>query len=185
MADKSIETATLAGGCFWCLEAVFLQVSGIENVVSGYCGGHIQNPSYQQVCSETTGHAEAVQITFNPSVIPYTKLLDIFFAIHDPTTLNRQGYDIGSSYRSAIFYHTKEQQNTASNKKTNLEAAHVWDDPIVTEINPMSKFYPAEDYHQKYYLNNENQQYCQVVISPKLAKFRKEHMKLLKPLVSI
>ena len=184
MDDHSAELATLAGGCFWCLEAVFQQVHGVAQVVSGYCGGHVAHPTYQQVCSETTGHAEAVQVTFDSQIIPYREILDIFFAIHDPTTLNRQGYDVGASYRSVIFYNTPEQQLAASEAIVALNEAKIWSSPIVTEVTPLTTFYPAEDYHQQFYLKNKNQGYCQMVISPKLAKFRKEHLDKLKPVVS-
>ena len=185
MDDHNAELATLAGGCFWCLESVFQQVHGVAQVVSGYSGGHVAQPSYQQVCSETTGHAEAVQVIFDSQVIAYREILDIFFAIHDPTTLNRQGYDVGASYRSAIFYHSPEQQITASEAIVELDEAQIWSSPIVTEVTPLSTFYPAEDYHQQFYLKNKYQPYCQMVISPKLAKFRKEYLGKLKPVVSM
>ena len=181
MDNDYTELATLAGGCFWCLEAVFQQVNGVDQVVSGYSGGHVAQPSYQQVCSETTGHAEAVQIKFDSQIIHYREILNIFFSIHDPTTLNRQGYDVGASYRSVIFYHTTEQQIGASDAIAELDEAQIWSNPIVTEVTPLSEFYPAEDYHQQYYLKDKYQPYCQMVISPKLAKFRKEHMDKLKP----
>lgn len=178
------ELATLAGGCFWCLEAVYEQVRGIEKVVSGYSGGHVPEPSYQQVCSETTGHAEVVQITFDSSVISYEEIVSIFFGIHDPTTLNRQGNDVGSSYRSAIFYHDEKQKKVAEETISCLDSTGVWNDSIVTEVTAISVFYPAEDYHQQYYRRNTNQPYCQIVISPKLAKFRKEHLSKLRPMSS-
>ena len=177
-------SATLAGGCFWCLEAVFEQVEGVEKVVSGYSGGDVIQPSYRQVCSETTGHAEAVQITFDSKIIPYKEILDIFFAIHDPTTLNRQGYDVGASYRSAIFCHTPEQKLTAVKAIAELDEAKIWSSAVVTEVTSLSGFYPAEDEHQQYYRRNKNQPYCQMVISPKLAKFRKEYLDKLKSVVS-
>ena len=185
MDDHNAELATLAGGCFWCLEAVLQQVHGVAQVVSGSSGGHVAQPSYQQVCSETTGHAEAVQITFDSEIILYREILDIFFTIHDPTTLNRQGYDVGASYRSVIFYHTPEQQITASEAIIELDEAQIWSSSIVTEVTPLSTFYPAEDYHQQFYLKNKYQPYCQMVISPKLAKFRKEYLGKLKPVVSM
>ena len=185
MDGHNTELATLAGGCFWCLEAVFEQVHGVDNVVSGYSGGHVNQPSYQQVCSETTGHAEAVQVTFDSQIISYREILDILFAIHDPTTLNRQGNDVGASYRSAIFYHTPEQKVTAEKAIEGLDGAKIWSSPIVTEVTSLSAFYPAEDYHQEFYRKNKYQPYCQMVISPKLAKFRKEHLDKLKPVVSI
>ena len=184
MVDHNAESATLAGGCFWCLEPVYQQVKGVSQVVSGYSGGHVVQPSYEQVCSETTGHAEAVQVTFDPQIIPYAGILDIFFAIHDPTTLNRQGHDVGTSYRSVIFYDSPEQQTAAVEAITKLDEAKIWRDPIVTEVTPLSTFYPAEDYHQQYYLKNKQQPYCQIIISPKLAKFRKEYLDKLKPVVS-
>ena len=184
MDDHNTGLATLAGGCFWCLEAVFEQVHGVDTVVSGYSGGHVAHPTYREVCSETTGHAEAVQITFDSQIISYREILDIFFAIHDPTTLNRQGYDVGASYRSAIFYHTPEQKVTAETAIADLEAAKIWSSPMVTEVASMSGFYPAEVEHQQYYRRNKYQPYCQMVISPKLAKFRKEHLDKLKPVVS-
>ena len=185
MDDHNAVLATLAGGCFWCLEAVFQEVLGVAQVVSGYSGGHVAQPSYQQVCSETTGHAEAVQVTFDSQKIPYKEILNIFFAIHDPTTLNRQGNDVGASYRSVIFYHTPEQQITASEAIVELDKALIWSSPIVTEVTPLSTFYPAEDYHQQFYLKNKYQSYCQMVISPKLAKFRKEYLGKLKSVVSM
>ncbi|HLV35121.1 MAG TPA: peptide-methionine (S)-S-oxide reductase MsrA [Spirillospora sp.] len=174
------EMATLAGGCFWCLEAVYQQLKGVEKVVSGYAGGHVPNPTYKQVCTGTTGHAEVVQITYNPEVVTYRDLLDVFFTIHDPTTLNRQGADVGTQYRSAIFYHTPEQQQIAEQTIKELEAEQVWDDPIVTEIVPLDTFYPAEDYHQNYFINNPDQGYCRVVIAPKVAKFRQKYLARLK-----
>ena len=174
------EIATLAGGCFWCLEAVYLQLKGIEKVVSGYSGGQTSNPSYEQVCAGTTGHAEVVQITYNPDIISYEDLLSVFFTIHDPTTLNRQGADVGTQYRSAIYYHTPEQQRIAQEFIEKLEAAGVWDNRIVTEITPAAEFYAAEAYHQNYYANNPYQAYCQVVIAPKVAKFRQKYLEQLK-----
>lgn len=174
------EIATLAGGCFWCLEAVYEQLVGVEKVVSGYAGGTVPNPSYQQVCSGSTGHAEVVQITFDPEVISFRDLLGVFFTVHDPTTLNRQGADVGSQYRSAIFYHSDEQKAVAEDVIRELEAAQVWEDPIVTEVAPLADFYPAEAYHQGYYRNNPNQGYCQVVIAPKVAKFRQRYMNRLR-----
>lgn len=181
MDDQNTQVATLAGGCFWCLEAVYEQVIGVTKVVSGYSGGHVVQPTYEQVCSETTGHAEAVQVTFDSQIIPYREILDIFFSIHDPTTLNRQGYDVGASYRSVIFYQSPEQQVTASETIAEKDEAQIWGSPIVTEVTPLSTFYPAEDYHQQYYEKNRYQPYCQIVISPKLAKLRKESLDKLKP----
>jgi peptide-methionine (S)-S-oxide reductase len=174
------EVATLAGGCFWCLEAVFEQVEGVERVESGYAGGTAPNPTYRQVCSGTTGHAEVVQITFDPRVIAFRELLEIFFTIHDPTTLNRQGADVGTQYRSAIFYHSEEQRRTAEAVIGELAAAGLWDGPIVTELAPFTAFYRAEDYHQEYYRANPMQPYCQVVIAPKVAKFRAKFRARLK-----
>ncbi|MEF3274770.1 MAG: peptide-methionine (S)-S-oxide reductase MsrA [Chloroflexus sp.] len=164
--------ATLAGGCFWCLEAVYDQVIGVHDVVSGYTGGHVPNPTYQQVCTGNTGHAEAVQIRFDPDRISYRELLEIFFSIHDPTTLNRQGADVGSQYRSAIFYHSDEQRQIAEQLVRELTEQRVFRDPIVTEIVPATTFYPAEDYHQEYFARNPYQPYCQFVVAPKVAKFR-------------
>jgi peptide-methionine (S)-S-oxide reductase len=174
------QTATLAGGCFWCLEAVFDDLKGVISVESGYTGGHIPNPSYKMVCSGETGHAEAVQVTFNPTVISYKELLTIFFTIHDPTTLNRQGNDVGTQYRSAIFYQDEDQRQTAQQVIKEITELGIWDKPIVTEVAPFEKFYIAEDYHQEYYANNPNQGYCRVVIKPKVAKFRKRYQAMLK-----
>jgi peptide-methionine (S)-S-oxide reductase len=175
-----VEVATLAGGCFWCLEAVYEQAQGVERVESGYAGGTVPNPTYRQVCSETTGHAEVVQVTFDPAVISFAELLEIFFTIHDPTTPNRQGADVGTQYRSAIFYHSEEQRRTAEETIKALDAEHLWDAPIVTEVTPLDTFYKAEDYHQEYYRNNQRQPYCQVVVAPKVAKFRQKFRAKLK-----
>jgi peptide-methionine (S)-S-oxide reductase len=174
------QTATLAGGCFWCLEAVFDDLKGVISVKSGYTGGHMPNPSYKMVCSGETGHAEAVQVTFDPAVIRYKELLTIFFTIHDPTTLNRQGNDVGTQYRSAIFYQDEDQRQTAQQVIKEITELGIWDKPIVTEVAPFEKFYIAEDYHQEYYANNPNQGYCRVVIEPKVAKFRKRYQAMLK-----
>jgi peptide-methionine (S)-S-oxide reductase len=174
------EVATLAGGCFWCLEAVFLQLKGVQQVQSGYAGGHVPNPSYEDVCTGSTGHAEIVQVTFDPDVIPFRDLLQVFFTIHDPTTLNRQGGDVGTQYRSAIFYHTPEQKSAAEEVIAELTAQQLWDDPIVTEIVPLNAFYPAEEYHGDYYRRNPNQGYCRAVIAPKVAKARKLFLEKLK-----
>lgn len=168
------EVATLAGGCFWCLEAVFDTLQGVDKVVSGYSGGHTTNPDYYRVCAGKTGHAEVVQVTFDPSVISFRDLLEVFFALHDPTTLNRQGADVGTQYRSAIFYHSPEQQATAQAVIQELTAEGVFSQPIVTEVTPFDKFYLAEDYHQEYFANNPYQPYCQVVVSPKVAKMRQK-----------
>lgn len=165
-----MELATLAGGCFWCLEAVFERLEGVVRVVSGYAGGQVPNPTYAQVSTGATGHAEVVQVTFDPEVVSFSQLLEVFFSIHDPTTLNQQGADIGTQYRSAIFYHTPEQKAEAERVTREIEASGAWAHPIVTEIKPLTAFYPAEDYHQHYYRNNPDQPYCQMVIAPKLAK---------------
>jgi peptide-methionine (S)-S-oxide reductase len=167
------ETATLAGGCFWCLDAVYRLLKGVSSVESGYAGGHVDNPSYKDVCSGTTGHAEVVRITFDPSVISYRDLLNVFFTIHDPTTLNRQGGDVGTQYRSAIFYHSDAQKATAEEVIAELARNGVWDDPIVTEVAPVANYYGGEGYHQNYYAGNKDQPYCAVVIAPKVAKARK------------
>ena len=180
MSDTRTEIATLAGGCFWCLEAVYRDLRGVEKVVSGYAGGSVAHPTYEQVCSGGTGHAEVVQITFDPSVVTYRELLEVFFTIHDPTTLNRQGNDVGTQYRSAIFYHTPDQRSTAEEVIAELTERKVWDDPIVTEITPIEEYYPAEDYHQQYFQRNPSQPYCAVVIAPKVAKFRRRYLEKLK-----
>jgi peptide-methionine (S)-S-oxide reductase len=174
------EVVTLGGGCFWCLEAVYDELKGVESVVSGYAGGHVRNPSYDQVCSGTTGHAEVTQVTFDPRVISYSDLLDVFFSIHDPTTLNRQGNDVGTQYRSIILYHSPEQKAAAERKIAELRAAHTWDGPIVTQIEPITDFYPAESYHQDYYQNNKFQPYCMFIVRPKVAKARKMFLEKLK-----
>ncbi|MBI4785489.1 MAG: peptide-methionine (S)-S-oxide reductase MsrA [Chloroflexi bacterium] len=176
--DKQV--ATLGGGCFWCTEAVFDQLKGVERVESGYAGGTVANPSYQLVCTGTTGHAEVVQITFDPKVISYKQILQVFFTVHDPTTLNRQGADVGTQYRSAIFYHDDEQKKIAEQVIKEIEAAKIWDAPIVTEVVPAKPFYQAEDYHQEYFANNPGQGYCRVVIAPKVAKFREHYREMLK-----
>src|SRR5918998_90161 len=178
--EQTRELATLAGGCFWCLEAVYKELRGVERVVSGYAGGHVENPTYRAVCDGTTGHAEVVQITFDPAAASYRELLEVFFTIHDPTTLNRQGGDVGTQYRSAIFYHSHEQRDAATAVIAALDAARVWDAPIVTEVVPFEVFYPAEDYHQEYYQNNASQPYCRAVIAPKVAKFRQKYLEQLK-----
>jgi peptide-methionine (S)-S-oxide reductase len=168
----AMEKATLGGGCFWCLEAVFEMVQGVQHVKSGYAGGHVPDPSYEQVCAGVTGHAEVVQVAFDPSLVSYADLLEIYFGIHDPTTLNRQGADVGTQYRSAIFTHSDEQARTAREILTAMDEDGPWDDPIVTEIQPLDTFYPAEDYHDDYFRRNGSQPYCHVVIAPKVAKFR-------------
>ncbi|HTX89682.1 MAG TPA: peptide-methionine (S)-S-oxide reductase MsrA [Anaerolineales bacterium] len=179
-ARDMLQVATLAGGCFWCLEAVFDELKGVESVESGYSGGTVPNPSYSRVCDGDTGHAEAIQVHFDPSVLSYADLLRVFFAIHDPTTLNRQGADVGTQYRSAIFYHDPGQKKTAEQIVQEMNAAGIWDNPIVTEVAPFDKFYMAEDYHQEYFVNNRFQPYCQFVIAPKVSKFRKEFVERLK-----
>ena len=176
----NIETATLAGGCFWCLEAVFLELNGVEQVISGYSGGAVESPSYREVSTGTTGHAEVVQISFDPEKISYEDILKVFFTIHDPTTLNRQGADVGTQYRSAIYYDNNSQKNAAETVIQELEKNNVWDNPIVTEVAPFQKFYPAEDYHQDYYEQNSDEPYCRIVIEPKVAKLRKYFMDKLK-----
>ena len=179
MSDQ-YETATLAGGCFWCLEAVFDDVKGVESVESGYSNGHVLNPSYRDVCSGDTGHAEVIRIKFDLSVISFRDLLNVFFAIHDPTTMNRQGGDVGVQYRSAIFYHSPEQKNTAEQIIRELNAQVIWSGPIVTEVTAVNNYFVAEDYHQEYFARNQNQPYCQAVVAPKVLKFRKHHLELLK-----
>lgn len=174
------ETATLGGGCFWCLEAVYELLRGVESVKSGYAGGHVANPTYEQVCTGRTGHAEVTQIAFDPDEVSFEDLLDVFFSIHDPTTPNRQGADIGTQYRSAIFTHDERQREIAERKIAELEEDGPWDDPIVTEVTPLGDFYPAEAYHDEYFRRNPAQPYCQAVVAPKVAKFRKRHLDRLK-----
>ena len=178
MAHKEI--TTLGGGCFWCLEAVFDRMEGVLSVESGYMGGRTANPTYQDVCSGRTGHAEVIQVTFDPAVTSYGEILDVFFAIHDPTTLDRQGNDFGTQYRSVIFFHSPEQERAAKEKISELTAAKAWRDPIVTEVAPASTFYVAEDYHQEYFENNERQPYCQFVVAPKVKKFREKFAEKMK-----
>jgi peptide-methionine (S)-S-oxide reductase len=178
--NSNLQTATLAGGCFWCLEAVFDEVKGVQSVESGYAGGHMDNPSYKAVCTGMTGHAEVVRVTFDPDIVSYRDLLNVFFGIHDPTTLNRQGADVGTQYRSAIFYHDEEQKKIAEELIKDLEAQKIWDRPIVTTLEKMDKFYMAEDYHQEYFANNPYQPYCMAVVAPKVSKFRKHYMDMLK-----
>jgi peptide-methionine (S)-S-oxide reductase len=173
------EVATLGGGCFWCLDAVYRQLRGVENVASGYAGGTKPNPTYREVCTGYTGHAEVVQITFDPGVISYRDLLDVFFTIHDPTTPDRQGGDIGTQYRSIILTHSAEQERAAREAIAEVEAEKIWDDPIVTQVEPLREFYPAEQYHQDYFTSNPRQAYCQAVIAPKVAKFRKKFLERL------
>ncbi len=177
---EGLETATLGAGCFWCVEAIFQDLKGIHQVESGYSGGHVENPTYKAVCSETTGHAEVIQVHFDPKQISFAEILEVFWRVHDPTTLNRQGNDVGTQYRSAIFFHSPEQEETAKKSLADTDASQLWDDPIVTKISAFTEFYPAEGYHQDYYDNNPNQPYCSLVISPKLRKFRKEFAEKLK-----
>jgi peptide-methionine (S)-S-oxide reductase len=176
--EVSWEVATLAGGCFWCIEGVFREVNGVENVISGYTGGTTVNPTYEEVCTGKNGHAEAVQVSFNPSKISYREILEIFFSVHDPTTLNRQGADIGTQYRSAIFYHDDRQKAIAEQVIQELNKTKFWSDPIVTEVAPLRAFYVAEDYHQKYFEKNPEQAYCRMVIAPKMTKFRKQYLSM-------
>lgn len=178
--NQDLAIATFGNGCFWCTEAIFQQLKGVKTVLPGYTGGQIKNPSYEAVCTGTTGHAEAIQITYDPKVISYRALLDVFFYTHDPTTLNRQGNDVGTQYRSAIFYHDDEQKNVAEEMISQLTSEKVYDDPIVTEVTKMDVFYEAEDYHKNYYNNNKNQGYCRAVINPKLDKFVKKYSAKLK-----
>ncbi len=178
---KDYELATLGGGCFWCVEAIYLELKGVEKVVSGYAGGKIKNPSYREISAGTTGHAEVIQVTYDPKVISYAEVLEIFWHSHDPTTLNRQGNDVGTQYRSAIFYHNEEQKAIAEKSLKDTDASDLWDDPIVTEIAPLDVFYKAEDYHQNYYnLNRDKNPYCSIVIAPKLVKFREKFEDKLK-----
>jgi peptide-methionine (S)-S-oxide reductase len=180
MESNQREVATLAGGCFWCLEAVFDDLRGVDSVESGYAGGEVANPTYEQVCSGETGHAEVVRVTFDPQVLTFRELLEVFFTIHDPTTLNRQGADIGTQYRSAVFYHSPEQKEVAEKTIKELNAEGIWDAPIVTEVVPLKEFYLAEDYHQEYYARNPSQGYCRMVVAPKVAKFRQKFLAKLK-----
>ena len=178
--STNLQTATLAGGCFWCLEAVYDEIKGVHSVESGYAGGHVDNPSYRAVCNGDTGHAEVIQVHFDPGVVSYRDLLNVFFAIHDPTTLNRQGADVGTQYRSAIFYHDEEQKKVAEELIRDLNAQQIWDQPIVTQVEKLDKFYVAEDYHQEYFARNPYQPYCMAVVAPKVSKFRKHFLELLK-----
>ena len=178
--SNNLAQATLGGGCFWCAESAFLQVKGVEKVQSGYTGGHTENPTYEQVCRGDTGHAEVAQLTYNPEIISYRQILEIFFTLHDPTQVNRQGNDVGTQYRTSIFYHSDEQKQQAEQVIAELEAEDAFEAPIVTEVSPLGKFYRAEDYHENYFARNPENPYCQAVISPKLAKFRKTFSGLLK-----
>jgi len=179
-SNANKELTTLGGGCFWCLEAVYDELKGVESVESGYSGGHVANPSYRAVCDGTTGHAEVAQLTFDPQVISFKEILEVFFTIHDPTTLNRQGNDVGPQYRSAIFYHSPEQKVIAEQVIADITAKRLWSNRIVTEVTPFKAFYVAEDYHQEYFIHNRNQPYCRVLIEPKVAKFRKMYVERLK-----
>ena len=179
---SSVEVATLGGGCFWCIEAAFQEIRGVINVESGYAGGTTASPTYEQVCTGTTGHAEVVQVTFDPNTISFKDILDIFFTIHDPTTLNRQGADVGTQYRSVIFYHNERQKKIAKQTIKEFDAAKVWDDHIVTTVEPLKKFYKAEDYHKKYFERHPEAAYCRIVIAPKIAKLRKKYREKLKKL---
>ena len=174
------ETATLGGGCFWCLEAVYDEMDGVVSVESGYMGGHVDNPSYRAVCSGTTGHVEVVQVTFDPAVTSYREILEVFFAMHDPTSMDRQGNDAGPQYRSVIFYHSDQQRSTAEETIGELNAEEIWPRPIVTEVRPAAKFYIAEDYHQEYFRNNPSQPYCAYLVAPKVAKFRQKFARKLR-----
>jgi peptide-methionine (S)-S-oxide reductase len=178
--NTNLQTATLAGGCFWCLEAVYDEIKGVQSVESGYAGGQLDNPTYRAVCNGDTGHAEVIQVHFDPNIVSYRDLLNVFFAIHDPTTLNRQGADVGTQYRSAIFYHDDEQKMIAEELIKDLNSQKIWDRPIVTEVAKLDKFYMAEDYHQEYFARNPYQPYCQAVVAPKVSKFRKHFLELLK-----
>jgi peptide-methionine (S)-S-oxide reductase len=180
MEHENFETATLGGGCFWCTEAVFDSLKGVEKVESGYSGGHTENPSYREVCGGGTGHAEVINVTFDPDVIPFKDILKIFFATHDPTTLNRQGNDVGTQYRSAVFYHSDEQKRVAEEVIREITDAGIYDAPIVTEVTEFTNYYPAEDYHQDYFANNPDQPYCSAIVAPKVAKFRKVFFDRLK-----
>lgn len=179
-SEAKAEVCTLGGGCFWCVEAIYLELNGVQSVVSGYAGGSVPSPTYEQVCTGTTGHAEVIQITFDPAVVSFREILRIFFTVHDPTTLNRQGADVGTQYRSVIFYHNEEQKQIAEEVMAEVEDEGIWKNPIVTEISALPTFYPAETYHQDYYKNNQFQPYCQLVITPKVTKFRKEYMNRIK-----
>jgi peptide-methionine (S)-S-oxide reductase len=180
MENSSYETATLGAGCFWCVEAVFTELDGVISVTSGYTGGHVKNPAYKEVCAGTTGHAEVAQIKFDPSVISYKEILEVFWKTHDPTTLNRQGNDVGTQYRSAIFYHSEEQRETAEFYKKELNESGAWPNPVVTEITAIGEFYPAEDYHQNYFALHGDEMYCKFVIQPKVEKFKKAFSSKLK-----
>jgi peptide-methionine (S)-S-oxide reductase len=178
--NQQLATATVGGGCFWCTEAVFQNLRGVQDVKSGYAGGHVENPTYEQVCTARTGHAEVIQITYDPAVISYQDLLEVFFTTHDPTTPNRQGNDVGPQYRSVIFYHDAEQERIAREVIKSVNDRKIWNRAIVTEVSPLPTFYPAEAYHDDYFARNPGQPYCQVIIEPKVAKLRKQHMDKLR-----
>jgi peptide-methionine (S)-S-oxide reductase len=180
-----LETATLGGGCFWCLEAVYVELKGVLKVESGYAGGHVKNPTYEDVCSDETGHAEVVQITYDPNVISYREILQVFFSVHDPTTLNRQGHDVGTQYRSVIFYHDENQKRVAKEVMAEIEKSKIWNGKLVTELVPLVEFFKAEEYHQNYFANNPNQPYCQVVVAPKVSKFRKQYFDKLQKKIEV
>ncbi len=180
MMGTNLQTAMLAGGCFWCMEAVFDELRGVESVESGYSGGTVANPSYRDVCTGRTGHAETIKVTFDPAELSYRDILNVFFAVHDPTTLNRQGNDVGTQYRSAIFYQDEAQKAEAEQLIRELNEQHIWDKPIVTQVVKFDQFYVAEDYHQEYFANNPNQPYCMAVVAPKVSKFRKHFIDRLK-----
>ena len=177
---ENLQTVVLGGGCFWCLEAVYDRLEGVTSVESGYMGGHVENPSYRQVCNGDTGHVEVVRVTFDPARLSFSELLDVFFTVHDPTTLNRQGNDVGAQYRSVIFYASEDQYREAKNKMDELAALRLWPDPIVTSLEPVGKFFVAEDYHQEYFANNGSQPYCQFVVAPKVKKFQQKFAAKLK-----
>lgn len=179
-APNQLEVATLGGGCFWCLEAIYNELKGIIKVESGYAGGTVPDPTYKQVCTGTTGHAEVIQITYNPNIITFKEILQIFFTMHDPTTLNRQGNDVGTQYHSTIIYHNKNQKQTAEQVIKEITQARIWNNPIVTQIEPYNIFYKAEEYHQEYYIKNPEQSYCRIIIVPKIAKLRKQYFDKLK-----
>jgi peptide-methionine (S)-S-oxide reductase len=181
IAMENLQTVVLGGGCFWCLEAVYDRLQGVTSVESGYMGGHVENPSYRQVCNGDTGHVEVVRVTFDPARLSFSELLDVFFTVHDPTTLNRQGNDVGTQYRSVIFYASEDQYREAKNKMDELAALRLWPGPIVTSLEPAGKFFVAEDYHQEYFANNGNQPYCQFVVAPKVKKFQQKFAAKLKP----
>lgn len=179
-AAQGREVATLGGGCFWCVEAVYNELNGVERVESGYAGGQVENPTYKDVCEGTTGHAEVVQLTFDPRVVSFKEILEVFFTVHDPTTLNRQGADVGTQYRSVIFYHDDAQRAVAEELIAEINAAKIWNAPVVTEVTPFEKFYVAEDYHQEYFSRNAGQAYCRFVVAPKVGKFREHYREKLK-----